>query len=204
MNLLEKAQEGVSYETYLKGLERSLEKKSEKDRMLNYIDLNVRRMKRIYKQYEPAPYLERLVRQINQPITWLAISEGWCGDAAHALPVLEKLAQLSFKPQLKIVLRDEHPDLMDRFLTKGSRSIPKILAIDNEGELISLWGPRPNSAQKMVESFKNGDSLYANYEELSKALQKWYHYDRYLSFESEIIEFIEPQIISKQLVKVRV
>ena len=99
-------------------------------------------------------------------------------------------------------MRDEHPDLIERFLTKGSRSIPKVLAIDDEGQLISQWGPRPSNAQQMVESFKNGDSQYANYYELNEAVQKWYHYDRYLTFESEIVEFIEPQIQTKSFVRV--
>lgn len=202
MNLLEKAHEGVSYAKYIQDLEQSLEKRTEKSKMLNYVDLNLRRMKRIFKQYEPAPYLARLVRQINQPITWLAISEGWCGDAAHVLPVLERLAQISFKPELKIVMRDEHPELMDQFLTNGSRSIPIIIAVDGEGELISKWGPRPSHAQKMVEDYKEGISNYSNYEELSAALQKWYHYDKFITFESEIVEFIEPQIRAKELVRI--
>jgi len=202
MKLLEKIDHAVSYSQYLMDLELQLSDKRENETILNYIYLNMRRMKRIYKQYEPAPYLLRLVMKVNQPVTWLAITEGWCGDAAHILPVLEKLTTVSFKPKLKIILRDDHPDLMELFLTNGSRSIPKILAIDDEGQLLSQWGPRPGSAQKMVESYKNGDSQYANYNELSEAVQKWYHYDRYLTFESEIIEFIEPQIRSKIYVEI--
>ena len=202
MNLLEKASEGISYQQYLNDLESSLKERSESDKILNYVDLNLRRMRRIYKQYEPAPYLSKLIRQMNQPVTWLAITEGWCGDAAHVIPLLEKLSLLSFKPSLKIVYRDKEPELMDRFLTKGARSIPKILAIDESGELISQWGPRPSNAQKLVDDFKSGNSEFASYHELTEAVQKWYHYDRYLSFESEIVEFIEPQIRAKDLIKV--
>lgn len=203
MNLQDKINAGVSYTQYLDNLEQLIANRQEGDRILDNTYLNIRRMKRILKQYEPAPYLVKLIRQLNQPVTWLAITEGWCGDAAHVIPVLEKLSQISFKPDFKIVYRDEHPELMDLFLTNGSRSIPKILAIDKSGDLISQWGPRPHSAQKMVERFKYGNSEYKNYQDLSKAIQKWYHYDRYLSFESEIIEFIEPQIKVKQLVKVK-
>ena len=203
MNINRKIDDAVDYRQYLHDLEIQLEERKGNEKILNYIYLNVKRMKRITKQYEPAPYLVKLIMKINRPVTWLAITEGWCGDAAHVLPILDNLSNLSFKPQLKIVLRDEHPELIENYLTNGSRSIPKILAFDDDGQLISKWGPRPNSAQKMVESFLNGVSEYANYQELTEAIQKWYHYDRYLTFESEIIEFIEPQILSKSYVSVR-
>ncbi len=203
MNINRKIEQAVGFDHYLHDFEKQLEQKNGKDKILNYIYLNVKRMKRISKQYEPAPYLVKLILKINQPVTWLAITEGWCGDAAHLLPILDSLSRLSFKPKLKVLLRDEHPELMDEYLTNGSRSIPKILAFDEDDQLISQWGPRPNSAQKMVESFMNGVSEYANYQELTEAVQKWYHYDRYLTFESEIIEFIEPQILSKSYVNVR-
>ena len=202
MELLKKIDEGLSYSEYIAGLERQLKKNPENDKMLNYVYLNLKRMKRIEKQYEVAPYLSKLVQKIDLPVTWLVITEGWCGDAAHVLPVLNHMSELSFKPKLKIILRDEHPELMDKYLTNGARSIPKVLAVDKNGEVVSMWGPRPSSAQKIVEDYKNGESEYASYDELSVALQKWYHYNKYTQFESEIVDFIEPQIRAKEAVTV--
>jgi len=202
MDLLEKTAQGYEFAEYLDILRKKLEQGQDEDKLLDYVYLNMKRMHRIMRQYEPADYIAKLVREINQRVTWLAISEGWCGDAAHVLPVLFKLSNLSFKPRLKIVFRDENPELMNRFLTKGSKSIPKIIAIDDQGDVITEWGPRPNKAQKLVESYKRGESIYKNYDELTSALQYWYHRDRYLSFESELIEFIEPQIIAQQYRKV--
>lgn len=198
MNLLEQALKGYEFAEYLDILKEKLDKENGEEKLLDYIYLNVRRMHRIIKQYEPVAYLAKLIREMNQPVTWLAISEGWCGDAAHVLPVLFKLSNLSFKPRLKIVFRDENPELMERFLTNGSRSIPKIIAIDKDGNVITEWGPRPNKAQEIVESYKKGESIYKNYNELTTALQHWYHRDRYLSIEEELIEFIEPQILAQQ------
>ena len=202
MELLKIIKEGLNYSEYIEGLERQLEKNPENDKMLNYVYLNVKRMKRIGKQYEVAPFLSKLVQKINMPVTWLVITEGWCGDAAHVLPVLDLLSDLSFKPKVKVILRDEHPELMDKYLTKGSRSIPKVLAVDQTGEVISIWGPRPSGAQKMVEAYKNGESTFESYDELSEALQKWYLFDRFSQFESEIVDFIEPQIRAKEVVTV--
>lgn len=202
MELLKIMEESLSYSEYIEGLEEQLKKNKENDKMLNYVYLNVKRMNRIEKQYEVAPFLSKLIQKINIPVTWLVITEGWCGDAAHVLPVLEKLSDLAFKIKMKIVLRDEHPELMDIYLTNGSRSIPKVLAVDQNGEVISIWGPRPSGAQKIVESYKNGESEFESYDELSVALQKWYHYNKFTQFESEIIDFIEPQIRAKEAVTI--
>ena len=202
MNLIKKIDQAISYDVYIGDLEKQVEEKRENEKILNYLYLNLKRMKRIQKQYEPAPYLNKLIRKINIPVTWLTITEGWCGDAAHILPVLNNLTAISFKPDLKIVFRDDGSDLIEDYLTDGSRSIPIVLAVDEDGQVISKWGPRPSFAQKIVQAYKTGDSPYANYNDMSEALQKWYHYDRFQSFESEIVEFIEPQIRSKSLVRV--
>jgi len=202
MDLLDTLNKAVSYASYTQGLEQQLKDGNQEDHLLNYVNLNMKRMSRIEKQYEPAPYLIKLILAMNEPITWLTITEGWCGDAAHVLPVLDKLASYSFKPTLKIVLRDEHPDLIDRFLTNGSRSIPKVIAIDQQGKVLNVWGPRPTKAQEIVDAFKAGTSTYTTYDEMSHALQKWYHLDRYASFESEFIEFLEPQIKVKEKVMI--
>ena len=68
----------------------------------------------------------------------MVISEGWCGDAAQILPVINKMALVSNKIEFRIVLRDENPALMDAFLTNGGKAIPKVIMIDNEsGEVIN-------------------------------------------------------------------
>jgi hypothetical protein len=200
MDLLDSISKAMAYNTYIEGLDMQLKRGGGQDHLLNYVNLNLKRMRRIEKQYEPAPYLIKLIHSMNEPITWLTITEGWCGDAAHVLPVLDKLASYSFKPTLKIILRDEYPDLIDQFLTKGSRSIPKVIAIDQNGKVRNVWGPRPSKAQEIVDAYKAGTSLYDTYDELNQSLQKWYHNDRYASFESEFIEFLEPQITPREKV----
>ena len=52
--------------------------------------------------------------------------------------------------ELRIVLRDEHPEVMDRYLTNGSRSIPIVIALDEEFRELGHWGPRPRELQAWV------------------------------------------------------
>src|SRR5215217_2298139 len=65
--------------------------------------------------------------------TRLVISEGWCGDAAQILPILNKMALASDKKiDLRIVLRDENDELMSQYLTNGGKAIPKVIVICKE------------------------------------------------------------------------
>ena len=116
--------------------------------LTNYSMLNDRRMKRLDKTIKISEETVREFQRVTQPQTWLVLTEGWCGDAAQNLPVLNKIASISENIDLKIVLRDENLDLMDLFLTNGGRSIPKLIALDKNNNVIDSWGPRPNTAAK--------------------------------------------------------
>ena len=93
--------------------------------LTNYSLLNDRRMKRLDKTIKISEETIQEFQKVKQPQTWLVLTEGWCGDAAQNLPILNKIASDTANIDLKIVLRDENLDLMDLFLTNGGRSIPK-------------------------------------------------------------------------------
>ena len=81
----------------------------------------------------------------------LALSEDWCGDAANILPVVARLAESADNVELRIVSRDENPDLMDAHLTDGrSRSIPAIIILDEDYRERGWWGPRPEALQRWM------------------------------------------------------
>src|SRR5262245_53552261 len=50
----------------------------------------------------------------------LVISEDWCGDASNTVPVIARMAATLPGLEMRVVKRDEHPELMDRHLTNGS------------------------------------------------------------------------------------
>ena len=110
----------------------------------------------------------------NHHITWLVIAESWCGDGAHMLPALDKIASLNDCINLRVVLRDDNPKLMDAFLTAGKRAIPKLIMIDDEsGEVLTTYGPRPTEATNYVSRFIN---MYGKLTpDFKKDLQHWYN-----------------------------
>ncbi|GKV67039.1 MULTISPECIES: thioredoxin family protein [Sporosarcina] len=79
----------------------------------------------------------------------LVITEDWCGDAMLNNPILRRIAEAAFV-DVRTVLRDENPDLIDRHLTNGGRSIPIYILLDSEGEVLAKWGPRAPILQKYV------------------------------------------------------
>jgi hypothetical protein len=104
----------------------------------------------------------------------VVITESWCGDAAHVLPAINKIAELNDNIEMKVVLRDENLELMDAFLTNGGRAIPKVIMVDDAtGEVLNTFGPRPSEATNLVNRFKaeNG-SLTPEFKE---DLQYWYN-----------------------------
>ena len=119
----------------------------------------------------------------------LPISEGWCGDAAQLLPIFNKMALLAVAIDLKIVFRDENQELMNMFLTNGSKSIPKLLILEKETlEVLKNWGPRPKGATQLIKSYKE---QYGIIDETAKIeLQMWYLQDKGLSTQKEIIDLM--------------
>jgi len=70
------------------------------DAMINYTKMNIFRMKRLDKTTRLTENAVSQIQKENRKITWLVITEAWCGDAAQVIPVLNKLAsenQLKFK-----------------------------------------------------------------------------------------------------------
>ena len=151
--------------------------KEQSDAYLHYTLMNEKRMDRWEKTLKIPQEAVHRVSNFEGEVTWLVITEGWCGDGAHALPVMKKLADLNDKISLKMVIRDEHPDLMDAFLTDGARSIPKLLMIDDRtGRVLATWGPRPSGPTEMVVNEKRTKGKLSP--EFRAELQKWYNKDK--------------------------
>ena len=79
----------------------------------------------------------------------LALAEDWCGDAIHVLPYLARLEEAFPDIHLRILSREENPDLMDSHLTNGTRSIPVVMILDEDFQEVAWWGPRPGPLQEL-------------------------------------------------------
>lgn len=162
--------------------------KEDSEMMVNYSKLNHSRMKRLDKTVKLPQEIIEKIETLKTPIEWIVLSEGWCGDAAQNLPIINKIAEANENINLRIILRDEHPELMDKFLTNGGQAIPKLIHIENEYSKIESWGPRPSVATKMVTDYKAKNGSITP--EFKKDLQVWYNQDKGLSTIDDMMVFL--------------
>jgi len=157
---------------------------------INYTMLNERRMNRWDKKLKIEESNELKIKEFNTEIIWLVITESWCGDAAHVMPVMNKIAALNDNINLRVVLRDDNEALMDRFLTNESRSIPKLIMIDAESfEVLDVYGPRPSIATELVQDFKKEHGKLTP--EFKEDLQRWYNKDKGATTIYDLIELLK-------------
>lgn len=157
--------------------------------LAEYTKLNDRRMKRWDKTLKVSDEALQNIEQFNQKTIWLVLTESWCGDAAHVIPVINKIAELNDNIDLRLVLRDENPDLMDTFLTNGGKAIPKLIAIGESENVINTFGPRPSVATKMVADYKAEHGALTP--EFKQDLQVWYNRDKGQSTVDDLVELLK-------------
>jgi len=158
--------------------------------LTHYSALNETRMNRLDKTITITNENKQKLKDLKGEYIWLVISEGWCGDAAQLLPILDKMATESGKIELRVVLRDENKDFMNLFLTNKSKSIPIVVVIDREtGGVIGKWGPRPKGAIELIENYKKEFGVID--ETVKTDLQMWYLHDKGLSTQSELIALMQ-------------
>lgn len=145
--------------------------------LVEYTKLNERRMKRWDKTLKISENTKARINDFKDKVTWLVITESWCGDAAHIMPVINRVAELNDNITFKTVLRDDNEDLMNLFLTNGSKSIPKLIMIeDKTGEVIDTYGSRPSNVTKLVNDYKAEHGKLTA--EFKQDLQMWYNKDK--------------------------
>ncbi len=159
--------------------------------LTNYSKLNEARMNRLEKTIKISEDVISKLQHLNNHYIWLVISEGWCGDAAQILPILDKMAHESNKRiDLRIVLRDENDELMSQYLTNGGRAIPKVIVICKEAGIVRTdWGPRPKGATELMNNHKRDVGPID--EKIKTDLQLWYLADKGISVQEELVEIME-------------
>lgn len=136
----------------------------------------------------PAEQLDRLAG-IGGQWRLLVLSEDWCGDASNTVPVLARFAADAPQLELRVAKRDENLDLMDLYLTNGSRSIPLAIVLDESGTAVGRWGPRPVELQELVIGEKRAGKRPMS--EVYKDTRRWYAMDRGITTIRELVDRIE-------------
>ena len=108
-------------------------------------------------------------KNIPDDLVILVLTEPWCGDSTAILPVIQKLFEKT-NIKIRILRRDDNPELMDRFLTNGGRAIPIILILNKDGSYLGRFGPRPQQASDIYEAHR--DAIERGEIEKSEVIRK--------------------------------
>nr|WP_068887749.1 thioredoxin family protein [Pedobacter panaciterrae] len=183
--------EGMTYEKYRNLIDDLLLQHKttgpdDSEAMLHYTKMNVQRMSRVDKTVTLNEALLNILGAVKNGYRFLVISEGWCGDAAQIVPVFDKIAtSFADKFELRFVLRDKNLPLIDAHLTNGGRAIPVLLILDEKGDVVKKWGPRPGVLQDLLAGWKRDSS---DMMEIAEKLHGWYAKDKTQTTQQELAE----------------
>src|SRR5439155_1096326 len=76
--------------------------------------------------------------EVGLPFRLLVLAEDWCGDASNTIPYVAKLGEQARCLEMRILRRDEHPAVMDRYLSGAARAIPIVIVLAPP----LRWSPR--------------------------------------------------------------
>jgi hypothetical protein len=159
-------------------------------KMLPYYKTAVDRMDQVIPSVVLLPELQAALGQLSEQYLWAIITEGWCGDASHTVPVLEAVAKASGGHlTTRYFLRDSHPDLIDRYLTNGGRAIPiaVVLHADTLTEA-GVWGPRPAPLQAIHQDLKAKETTF---KEVITTVNNWYDADASRTTQLELLALVQ-------------
>jgi len=184
---------GLTYEAYLDAwrpkLTAPLVGLSVEDRRnLLYSRYNWERSERVHAAYRPSERLAAALGRIRAPQTWVVLNEDWCMDGAFTLPVFAEASRRCSFVELRVLPRDLHPAIMDRYLTNGARAIPKVVGLGETGQELFVWGSRPTAANAFREGLL-GQGVEKG--EVSKRLVDWYAAGGYATVDPELADLLE-------------
>lgn len=189
----------INWYEYLSSFEDILNRKLTKkpydnEAYIEYVKLNKSRMNRWLRTGLLKGSTQQTIDKIREVQNWYIITEPWCGDAAHSVPFIYLLSELNQNIKLTLILRDSEPEWIERYLTNGSRSIPKLIVRNNYDEDLFTWGPRPKECQLLISELKKQQ---ISDEDIKTRAQEWYNKNKGISLQEEIRNKIELHLNSR-------
>jgi thioredoxin-like negative regulator of GroEL len=183
--------QGISYQQYYQSIVKMVDDNTTSgaeitQERIELTKLNMHRMKRIN---EASYHIEPM--ELSSKIAVAILTEAWCGDSAQNVPWLEHfLNACNPKVESYYFFRDEHPDLMNQFLTNGSRSIPKCIFFDEStGNVLGTWGPRPTEIKNWLADFRAANPEISKHD-WEIELHKYYTKNKGAAILSDLKELI--------------
>jgi len=123
---------------------------------------------------------------LKHGLRMLVLNADWCLDSASTVPTLARLAEVVPGVEMRVLDRDQYPEVMANYLTDGTRSIPLAILLDGNLRELGRWGPRPRELQNFVRAHLTDMASDA----LHLEVRRWYVGDRGNAMLREILETV--------------
>lgn len=143
----------------------------------------------VWRKHETPDRAVERAREIGGEWKLLVLTEDWCGDASNTVPVLARFAEAAPNVEMRVVERDENPELMEQYLTDGGRAIPVAVVLDDQLAPRGRWGPRPAELQDFVISEKEKGEMETS--EIYRRARRWYARDGGRTTLRELLDVLE-------------
>jgi len=128
----------------------------------------------VYRTASIPAWATTAAARLGRRFRFVVLAEDWCGDASSTIPVVARFAE-AIGAELRILRRDEHPDVMDAYLSHGARAIPIVVVLTDDMEEVGRWGSRPAELQAFVMGERSrGRESKAYFPEV----RRWYARDK--------------------------
>ena len=143
----------------------------------------------VYQLAKVPAWAVREAQALGEKVRLVVLAEDWCGDASNIVPVLARWAEATTNVELRILRRDQHPEVMDRYLTGGTaRAIPVVVVLTEQMEELGWWGPRPRALQDWtMEQLRAGRDKKGLYPDV----RRWYARDKGESTLREVLAVMQ-------------
>jgi hypothetical protein len=140
----------------------------------------------VYRLARIPPWALERSCEAGRRVRLLVLAEDWCGDASNTVPYLAKLGAEAQCLEMRVLRRDEHPEIMDRYLTGTARAIPIVIVLDEAWHEIGHWGSRPAELQAWVTEARKTTPK----DELYPQMRRWYAKDKGESTLREVLALL--------------
>lgn len=129
------------------------------------------------------------IDRFKNKYTWLVITEKWCIDTRHLIPICNKMAAFSENIELKIAFLEKDTIWIHNTID-GIQTFPTLIILDKNDNTIMLaeWGPRPKGATDLLKSRmkKSGKIPTSAFEEM----KMWYLQNKGVSTQFELMRLM--------------
>lgn len=119
-----------------------------------------------------------LVASFTRPMNLLVVSGVWCGDCIEQVPLIQRIAEANDRLAVRVVDRDQHPDLSGRVHINGGNRVPVVLFLSEDFQLCGWFGDRTLSRYRALAAKNIGPAcslgaVVPPAEQVSATLADW-------------------------------